>query len=188
MVMGEGDDLIIFNHARTFPSLHVPWFSTLDGPELLTGAYAGLYLPGGSDFAYQVGMLSQEYYFPRGGSADVLLQQAKFQLGRTPRAEHIYVYDAVQLMARAILLAGTYDGQAIADKIPQAAQSYPAATGPFFFDGNGDRDAGELAYTCMVPTGGPYEYHYCGFFHGDSLVGAFQILSAPQPRDLEWLR
>ena len=189
MVVAEGDDLIILNHARNYPNLNVPWFSAMAGPELLTGTYAGLNLPDGSIFADSVDLWSQEHYFPRGGLADALLLHAQAFLGRKPRAEHVYVYDAVQLMARAILLSKNYFGAGIAAEIPTAATSYVPATGPIFFDGNGDRDSGDLAYTCMVPTGSPpYEYDYSAFFHGNSLSGFFDMLPAPQLRDLVWLR
>ncbi len=188
MVVAEGDDLIILNHARNFPNLHVPWFSAMAGPELLTGMYAGFYLPDGSDFAYNIGLWSQEYLLPQNGLADALLLQAEAALGWKPRAEHVYVYDAVQLMARAILLAGTYDGTSIAARIPPAALSYAPATGLIHFDPHGDRDFGDLAYTCMLPTGTPYQYYYCAFFHGSAAGGYFDILPTPQPRNMEWLR
>jgi branched-chain amino acid transport system substrate-binding protein len=190
MVVKEGDDLILLNQAAAFPTLQVPWFSAMAGPEILTGTYSGLPLLGGSNFAYVRGLWSQEHLLPQGGVADALLTQAQASLGSKPRAEHVYVYDAIQLMARAILLAGTYDGPAITAQIPAAAASYPAATGPFFFDGNGDRDGGDLAYTCLLPmpTGSPYQYHYCAYFHGTSLIGSFDIRPDPEPRDLEWLR
>lgn len=188
MVVREGDDLIILNQAAAIPTLQLPWFSAMAGPELLTSLYSGLYLPTGSSFAYARGLWSQEYLLPRGGQADGLLTQAQVILGFKPRAEHVFVYDAVQLMARAILLAGAYDGLTIAAQIPAAAASYPAATGPFFFDGNGDRDAGDLAYTCLLPAGGLYQYHYCAYFHGSSFGGNFDVRPDPEPRDLEWLR
>lgn len=188
MVVAEGDDLLILDQARNYPNLHVPWFSALAGQELLTGTYAGFALPDASLFAETVDLWSQEYLLPRNGLADALLQNVEKITGAKPFAENVFIYDAVQIMARAILLAGTYDGSAIAAQIPVAAPSYAPATGPIHFDPSGDRDFEDLAYTCMLPTGTPYEYHYRAYYLGSPTGGFFDILPIPEPREIQWVR
>ena len=185
MAVWEGEDLNILHHAAADRNLSsVRWFSAAAGPALLYGVFdGGPSLPDASKFAYTHGLWSYENHSPLTPSVSNLLKYAEKELGRKPHFEHVYLYDAIQLMARAILLAGTYDGVSIASHIPGAAGVYDAATGPIHFDINGDRDAGDMAYTCMLPAGGDYEYQYCAYFRDDASGGYFEILKAPELRD-----
>jgi hypothetical protein len=113
-----------------------------------------------------------------------LWTQAKAELGQEPRFEHVYLYDAMQIAARAVRLAGSADGDAVAAAVPAAAQEYDAATGAIRFDDNGDRASGDLAYYGLFPLGGGFEYRHFAYY--DSTTDGFQILPEPAPRPVEF--
>jgi ABC-type branched-subunit amino acid transport system substrate-binding protein len=189
MAVWEGEDLNILHHAAADKTLSgVRWLSGLAGPSLLTGEFgnSGMSLPDAPSFAFNHKLWSLESHPESNDLIRRLWNEAKSELGREPRFEHVYMYDAVQLMARAILLAGTLDGTAIASNIPAAAQDYQPATGIIRFDQNGDRISGDLDYYGSFKVGANYEYRYYAYFYDDAAGGHFEILTSPQPRNVEF--
>jgi ABC-type branched-subunit amino acid transport system substrate-binding protein len=193
MAVWEGEDLNILHHAAADKTLSaVRWFAALAAPSLLSGKFGPPFgppeinFPDARSFAYAHNLWSQENHPPSNELVTRLWTLAKKELGREPRFEHVYVYDAVQLMARAILLAGTLDGATIAARIPDAAQGYQPATGVIRFDENGDRTSGDLDYYGLHKVGSRYEYRYYAFFYDDASGGRFEILASPQPRKVEF--
>jgi ABC-type branched-subunit amino acid transport system substrate-binding protein len=190
MAVWEGEDLNILRHAAADKSLSsVGWLTAVIYPSLQEGKFAGesvTNLPNARSFALAHNLWGQEDHPPSNDLVARLWTQAKKELGREPRFEHVYVYDAVQVMARAILLAGTLDGATIAARIPDAAQGYQAATGVIRFDENGDRSSGNLDYYGLYKAGGRYEYRYYAYFYDDASGGRFEILKSPEPRKVEF--
>jgi ABC-type branched-subunit amino acid transport system substrate-binding protein len=189
MAVWEGEDLNILHHAAADTTLSsVRWFAALAGPSLLSGTFgdSGINFPDALSFAFAHNLWSQENHPASNELVTRLWAQAKAELGRDPRFEHVYVYDAVQLMARAILLAGTLNGATIAARIPDAASGYQSATGIVRFDENGDRSSGDLDYFGQFKAGGGYEYRYYAYFYDDASGGHFEILASPEPRSVEF--
>ena len=190
MVVWEGEDLNILHHAAADSILSaVRWFAAVAYPSLLDGKFVGdsvTNFPDACSFAIAHNLWAQENHPASNELVTRLWSQAKTELGREPRFEHVYVYDAVQLMARAILLAGTLDGATIAARIPDAAQGYQPATGIIRFDENGDCSSGDLDYYGLFKAGGIYEYCYYAFFYDDVSGGHFEILASPEPRRIEF--
>lgn len=185
LAVWEGEDLNILHHAAQDPTLsRVRWLSAVLYPGLLEGRFedAGLDLPEARDFALGHGLWGQENYPPESGLIRRLLVQAEANLGRPPRFEHVYAYDALQLAARAARIAGGEGGDAMAAAIRLAADGYDAATGPIQFDPNGDRSSGDLAYYGLYQSGARYEFRYYAFY----LDGRFEVLSAPEPRQVHF--
>ena len=112
------------------------------------------------------------------------MTQAKAELGREPRLEHIYLYDALQIAARAVLLAGEDNGDAVAAAIPAAAKGYSPASGVIRFDQNGDRESGDLAYYGLFQGDQGWEYRYYAYY--DAAADRFLVLSAPDLRLIEF--
>jgi ABC-type branched-subunit amino acid transport system substrate-binding protein len=112
--------------------------------------------------------------------------EAVADLGHAPRFEHVYLYDAIQVVARALLLAGTQDGQSVATKIPAAAEGYDPAAGPRGFDDNGDRSTGDLGYYGLFKQSEQYDYRYYAYFHDDPPNGSFEVLGQPEIRETEF--
>ncbi len=190
LAVWEGEDLNILHHAAADPTLsRVRWFAALSGPSILSGHFGppDVDFPDARAFAYANQLWSQENHPAQNELVNRLWAQATSELGREPRFEHVYMYDAVQLMARAILLAGTLDGATIAARIPDAAQGYAQpATGIIRFDANGDRASGDLDYFGLYQAGDGYEYRYYAFFYDDVSGGRFEILPSPQPRKTQF--
>jgi ABC-type branched-subunit amino acid transport system substrate-binding protein len=189
LAVWEGEDLNILHHAAADSTLSaVRWLAALSGPSILSGHFGpdedptSIKFPDAPSFAYSHRLWSQENHPAPNELVTRLWLQATRELGREPRFEHVYVYDAVQLIARAILLAGTLDGATIAARIPDAAHQYQPATGIIRFDQNGDRSSGDLDYFGLYQGGGTYEYRYYAYFHDDAWGGRFEILSSPAIR------
>lgn len=187
MAVWEGEDLNILHHAAQDPVLSsVRWLSAVLYPGLLTGQFEGppsLNLPDARDFALSHQIWGQENHPPSNELLRRIWTQAKADLGLTPRFEHVYVYDAIQTVARALMLAGTQEGQAVAASIPAAVKGYDSATGPIELDNNGDRVTGDLDYYGLFKDGTQYEYRYYAYFHED---GGFEVLKEPEKRETEF--
>jgi ABC-type branched-subunit amino acid transport system substrate-binding protein len=189
LAVWEGEDLNILHHAAADPNLSaVRWFAALAGPSLLNGVFGddSFSFPDAIQFAYQKKLWSQENHPLTNDLVKGLWSQATTQLGREPRFEHVYVYDAVQLLARATLLAGTWNGASIAARLPEAATGYQAATGIIRFDPYGDRSSGDLDYFAQFPVGSEFEYKYVGFFYDNEAGGYFELLAEPQERNVQF--
>jgi ABC-type branched-subunit amino acid transport system substrate-binding protein len=190
MAVWEGKDLNILHHAAQDPTLSsVRWLSAILYPSLLNGQFedSGFNLPDACDFALAHNMWGQEAHPPMNELVQRLWKQAKTELGQAPRFEHVYLYDAMQIAARAVLLAGTADGDAVATAIPAAAKGYNPATGAIRFDKNGDRASGDLAYYGLFrKDDGQFEYRYYAYFYSDSPTGRFEILPQPEHREVQF--
>ena len=185
MAVWEGEDLNILHHAAQDPTLSgVRWLSALLYPSLLDGRFGEANLPDARDFALAHQMWGQEFRPPENDLLRRLWAQARSQLGREPRYEHVFLYDALQIAARAVLLAGSTDGDAVAAAIPAAAEAYAPATGPIRFDGNGDRASGNLAYYGLFQGAEGFEYRYYAFY--DAAAGRFNVLPQPERREVRF--
>ncbi|HXZ44491.1 MAG TPA: ABC transporter substrate-binding protein, partial [archaeon] len=132
VVAWEGEDLNIFHHAAEDPTLSsVRWLSAVLYPSLLTGNFeaSGINLPDARDFAQSHRIWGQENHPPSSALLRRIWAQAKANLGVAPRFEHVYLYDSIQIAARALLLAGTQEGQSVAAEIPVVTNGYDSATG-----------------------------------------------------------
>jgi len=188
MAVWEGEDLNILHHAAQDPTLsRVRWLAALLGPSVLTGTFPGppaQDLPDARDFALAHNLWSVESHPPVNELLQRLWTQAKSELGEEPRFEHVYMYDALQIAARAVRAAGSTDGDAVAAVIPAAAQGYDAVTGVIRFDDNGDRASGDLAFHGLFPIDGGFEYRHFAYY--DSATESFQLLAPPAPRPVEF--
>jgi branched-chain amino acid transport system substrate-binding protein len=186
MVVWEGEDLNILHHAAQDTTLsHVRWLAAILYPSLLSGHFVGseLSFPDARDFALAHKMWGEESHPPMNELVRRLWTQAKAQLGEEPRFEHVYLYDALQIAARAVMLAGTAeDGEAVAAAIPAAVEGYNPATGLIRFDNKGDRASGDLAYYGLFQSGAEFEYRYYAYFYYDAAGGRFEVLQEPEPR------
>jgi len=188
MAVWEGEDINILHHAAQDPTLsRVRWLAALLGPSVRTGTFPGppaQDLPDARDFALAHNLWSVENHPPLNDLVQRLWTQAKAELGEEPRFEHVYMYDALQIAARAVRQAGSTDGDAVAAAVPAAAQGYDAATGAISFDDDGDRASGDLAFHGLFSADGEFEYRHFAYY--DSTADAFQMLSEPAPRPVEF--
>jgi len=181
LVAWEGEDLNILHHAAADPALSgVRWLSALLYPSLLDGRWEGVDRSDARELAFARQMWGQESRPAMSDRLRALWSEARSELGREPRFEHVYLLDTVQLAARAVLLAETGGGAAIAAAIPTAATGWEWSTGPIRLDANGDRASGDLAYYGLLRVDGGYEYRHFAYYH--SAAGEFEILVEPQPR------
>jgi len=186
MVVWEGEDLNILRHAAQDPTLSsVRWLSAILYPSMISGQFSDLSFPEARDFALAHSLWGQEFHPPMNDLVRRLWAQARAELGREPRFEHIYLYDAMQIAARAVLAAGTADdGLAVAAAIPTVAEEYDPAMGSIRFDENGDRASGDLAYYGLFQGQGGFEYRYFAFY--DAAKDRFEVLPEPEPRQIEF--
>jgi len=183
MAVWEGEDLNILHHATQDATLsRVRWSSAVLYPSLRSGNFVDqVVLPDARDFALAHNVWGAESYLPMNEPLRRMRAAVQAQLGREPRLEHIYLYDAMQIAARAVLLAGTAKGNAVAAMIPSATQKYAPVTGIIRFDANGDRASGDLAFYGLFKEGSTWVYRYYAFY--DSQTNQFRILSQPEKRE-----
>jgi len=186
MVVWEGEDLNVLHHAAQDPTLpSVRWLSAILYPSMISGQFSELSFPEARDFALAHSLWGQEFHPPMNDLVRRLWAQARAELGREPRFEHVYLYDAMQIAARAILVAGTADdGLAVAAAIPTVVEEYDPAMGSIRFDENGDRASGDLAYYGLFQGQGGFEYRYFAFY--DAAADRFVVLPEPEPRQIEF--
>jgi ABC-type branched-subunit amino acid transport system substrate-binding protein len=186
MVVWEGEDLNILHHAAQDPTLSsVRWLSALLYPSMLSGQFSEFSFPEARAFALAHNLWGQEFHPPMNDLVRRLWAQAKAKLGREPRFEHVYLYDAMQIAAHAVLAAGTADdGLAVAAAIPTAVEGYDPAMGSIRFDENGDRASGDLAYYGLFQGQRGFEYRHFAFY--DAATDRFVVLPEPEPRQIEF--
>lgn len=185
MAVWEGEDLAIIDHAIQDETLSsVRWMSALLYPSLLGGSYGEMKVPEAPQFAYDRKMWGQEFKPTLTPKLQEVLEKARSELGSEPRFEHVFVYDALQIAARSILMADQEGSVRTASMIPTAAAEYAPVTGPIQFDHDGDRTSGNVAYYGVYPVQGGFEYYH--YAHFDSQSGSFEVLVTPVPRPLEF--
>ncbi len=183
----EGEDLNILHHAAQDATLsRVRWLAALLYPSLFTGQWpaSGFDFPDARDFAFAHAMWGQEAHPPLNNLVRRLWTQASAELGREPRYEHVYLYDACQIAARAVMRAGTDDGDAVAAAIPAVVQDYSPATGIIRLDANGDRNSGDLAYYGLFQGEQGWEYRYYAYY--DATTDHFLLLVTPEEREIQF--
>lgn len=185
MVVWEGEDLDILHHAAEDATLSsVRWLSALLYPTFESGCFPSACFPEVREFALAHDLWGEESHPPMNDLVRRLWGQAKAELGREPRFEHVYLYDAMQIAVRAILLAGTEEGDVVAAAIPAALAGYDPATGVIRFDENGDRASADLAYYGLFRNQGRLEFRHFAYY--DAATDRFEILLEPVPPPIQF--
>lgn len=89
------------------------------------------------------------------------------RFGEEPDSYSMNSYDAAWLIALSIMLAGEYDGEKIAQLVPQVASRYYGITGTIQLDENGDRKAGDYGIFQVVRSGDSYEWKLTAIYRID---------------------
>jgi len=84
--------------------------------------------------------------------------------GEYPHAYAMASYDAVWLVAIAVLLTNSYAGDKLVTTIPLIAQNFNGITGPLVLDTNGDRATGDYAIWQVVKTSSGYDWELAGWY------------------------
>ncbi|HDD40228.1 MAG TPA: ABC transporter substrate-binding protein [Nitrososphaeria archaeon] len=95
-----------------------------------------------------------------------LREQILDQIGSEPEAYSYNAYDAVWVVAQAIMISGKYDAEVIKDLLPQIVERYYGASGQITLDEYGDRvPLGYYYLYEIVKTDGGYEWKVTGNFN-----------------------
>jgi len=95
-----------------------------------------------------------------------LRKQILEQIGSEPEAYSYNAYDAMWVVAQAIMISGKYDAEVIKDLLPQIVEHYYGASGRISLDENGDRVPLSYYYLYeIVKTDGGYEWKVTGNFN-----------------------
>ena len=183
LVAWENEDYSILNEARKSPVLsRVRWFTAALYPTILERSVMFGMAEGLRDFALEVGLWAPEQRPIVQPLTIGLMEEARTELGRYPNYEHIYLYDAVMVAAKAFLTAGCGDSESLTAAIPLVAEQHFGATGHKELDLNGDLLTEDMAFIGVVKQGDTYELGYYAFHDGSR--NEFSIMD--KPRERKW--
>ena len=133
----EAEMANVLGHVKEYPSLSKV---KLVGGDVIT--LAGILPPKSppelGDFMIQVKAVGTTAHYISTPAGDRFLSKLKERMGAEPTMYALYMYDAANVAMRSVLLAGKYDGEAIAKAIPSVCEHYYGATGWKLLDDVGD--------------------------------------------------
>jgi len=163
-VAWEGEALKWFPHAQVSPVLkNVRWYGieNLKSYKLLppeTSKETG-------DFLAGVKFTVTSFYTPGNPLTPSFPVAFKQKYGREPLPYSDGAYDATYIAAWSILVAGKYDGKAIADVLPTVAGRFIGVTVQTYLDPNGDQ---AIAYFGIYRVSAAYKFELVGTFDGST--------------------
>lgn len=139
MISFEDDGINIIRLSARNPVLSSEVFFGTDG-----SALSSRFLTEVGDEVLKLGGNPSTNYWPASNPLQQeFVQRYRDLYGENPDAYSLNAYDAVWLIALSVMLAGRYDGEAIAKALPLVAQRYYGVTGSVILDENGDRAYGD---------------------------------------------
>ncbi|OYT62265.1 MAG: hypothetical protein B6U69_02040 [Thermofilum sp. ex4484_15] len=160
MISFEDDGISILTVARDDPVLmKVKWFGT-DGTAQSTKMVEEVgpimaKLGGFPSTLFQPAMSPKQREFAK---------RFEKRAGEAPDAYSLNVYDAVWVVALAIIESRSYDGETIAKILPDVASHYFGVSGWTILDANGDRAFGDYAIWSVVKKGKKYVWEIAGMY------------------------
>mgnify|MGYP000047006680 FL=1 len=94
-----------------------------------------------------------------------LLENIKSKLGHPPESYAYNSYDAVWVVALALLATNKYDADAIISALPTVLEHYYGASGHIMLDETGDRIGADYELVEIVKTDGEYAWEATGVYH-----------------------
>jgi len=154
--------VMIFLTATEYPNLaKTIWFGsdgTAMNPKIVGNMKA-------AEFATKVEFLNPIQAPIETGITAELASKIRKILGRDPDTYAYNSYDAVWLIALAILQSGSADPQTLKKVIPDVASKIWGASGPISFDKNGDRLSEYYTLTKIVKAGEDYKWVVVGKYY-----------------------
>ena len=136
-VIWEAQWVNLLSHAKEYPNLtKVKWIASeaITNPGILPPkSPADL-----GDYLIQVDAVGTTAHFYTNPTAERLLDKLKAKFGQSVATDPLYMYDAVSVAMLSVLVAGKYEGEAIAKAIPSVSEHYYGLTGWKLLDENGD--------------------------------------------------
>jgi branched-chain amino acid transport system substrate-binding protein len=163
-VAWEGEALKWLPHAQVSPVLkNVRWYGieNLKSYKLLppeTSKETG-------DFLAGVKFTVTSFYTPGNPLTPSFPIAFKQKYGREPLPYSDGAYDAAYIAAWSILVAGKYDGKAIAETLPAVANRFIGVTVQTYLDRNGDQ---AIAYFGIYRVSPAYKFELIGTFDGST--------------------
>ena len=179
LIAWENEDYSILNEAQSSTVLSgARWFTAAMYPSIVDESLVDGRITGMRDYAIKLGLLAPEQRPIASKAATSLMDEAKQRLGRHPSYEHMYMYDAIMVAARALLRSG--GGGELASAIRLVTDDYYGVTGWKTLDGNGDLASEDTAFIGVHHTSRGYELSYYAFHYGT--WGEFNVLEEPMRR------
>jgi len=163
-VAWEGEALKWFPYAQVNPVLKsIRWYGieNLKSYKLLppeTSKETG-------DFLAEVKFTVTSFYTPGNPLTPNFPKAFKQKYGREPLPYSDGAYDATYIAAWSILVAGKYDGKAIAGVLPTVASRFIGVTVQTYLDPNGDQ---AIAYFGIYRVSSAYKFELIGTFDGST--------------------
>lgn len=162
MVIWESETTNFLGHVKSYPELaNVRWIysDSVTNPGILPPASP----PDFASYLMNVNVVGTTAHYSANPVGEKVLNAMKTLYGATD-TESLYMYDAAYIAMLAVLLAGQYNGQAIANAIPVVASHYYGASGWKLLD-----DIGDLAYqtydlVSLVQTGQSFSWNPVGLY------------------------
>ena len=97
-----------------------------------------------------------------------LVEKVKERIGRIPESYSVNSYDAIWIIAHALLMIDKYDGEALKEIFPIVVDQYFGANGHIVLNEAGDRAYANYLLWEIVKTDGGYEWQLTGKYDYES--------------------
>lgn len=166
LISFDTDGANILSHAKDDPVLSkTRWFSG----EGIHGA-SELLQPSLAEWLDSIDFIGTRPVFISNPLYEEFKKKFEDLTGTDPPVFSEKLYDAVFLAGWAIVKAGSYDGEAIKDALPEVAKHFYGASGWCILDDNGDRAFQDYSVWTIKQVGGEYKYVDIGTYSGGSLT------------------
>jgi branched-chain amino acid transport system substrate-binding protein len=166
LISFDTDGANILSHAKDDPVLSkIRWFSG----EGIHGA-SELLQPSLAEWLDSIDFMGTRPVFISNPLYEEFKKKFEELTGTDPPVFSEKLYDAVFLAGWAIVRAGTYDGEAIKNALPEVAKHYYGASGWCILDENGDRLFQDYSIWTIKKVGGEYKYVDIGTYSGGTLT------------------
>ena len=166
LIAFDTDGANILSHAAESEILSkVRWFIS-EGPH---GA-SELLAPAVGKFASKVKLYGTRPLFIANPLYEDFKTRMKEKFGIEPAVFCDNLYDAIKLAGWAILRAGSYDGEAIKNTLPEVAKTHYGPSGWAMFDAAGDKAQQDYGVWAIVSTTEGYQFKDVGVFERGSVV------------------
>jgi branched-chain amino acid transport system substrate-binding protein len=156
----ESETINILGHMRKYPSITKVNLYGSSGCVTHPGIFPPKSPPELAELMLAMGVKTALPMTPKSDLGEALLARIKTELGTEPSYEMLFIYDGVRFAMITTLIAGKYDGEAVATMAPYVSSIFYGISGYKMLD-----DVGDLMYTdyklvklTKTPTGEwPYE-------------------------------
>ena len=161
LVISFAEIVDLFVKASDYDVLRsVRWYGS-DGTALLDEL---LREPVAAQFAVDTRFINPIFAATRSEKFEDVVSRIKAEIGREPDTYALAAYDEVWVLVEAILMAGTYDAEAVKNVLPTVARNTFGTTGWIILNEAGDRATADYDLWQVMAEDGEYKWERVGVY------------------------